>query len=368
MKIMSCAGPASHQRPSSPSCKEPAATISDEVLLKIPLGASPSDLVELAADYQGIVTEVYEIPDSMSKKFNGQLVLLKLEDDRLGAEAMTAMQSDDRILMAAPNHLMELARTPDDLDSSQWNLRNDGAWGVSGADIDAERAWDLTVGSRTSGPVIAVLDSGIDVNHPDLRANLWRNPGEVLDGLDNDGNGIVDDIHGVNTYLNNGDLTDSIGHGTHVAGIIGAVGNNGIGISGVAWEAQMMALNVADPQGRVSTSGAIFATLYAAEHGATVVNNSWGGPAPNPILKNVMESAPCLFVCAAGNAESDTDVKPFYPASYELDNVLSVAMSTPSDEHFPLSNRGLESVDLHATRDSDSFYPAGWRLQPFERH
>lgn len=322
--------------------------VARQLLVKLPSDTSPEQLKSLAQDYGASISKEVEIPQVMREKFNGQLVLMELGAGISEAQALAAMELDSRVLLADTNDQMKLTRTPNDLDPEQWNLKNEGRFGVVGADIDAERAWDITTGNRENGPIVAVLDSGIDLGHLDIRANLWRNTGEVHNGIDDDRNGIVDDLHGVDPKKDNGNIVDHLGHGTHVAGIIGAVGDNDRGVTGVNWATRMMGIKIADGVGRVSTVGAIFGTLYASENGAKIANNSWGGPVHNSILEDIMRSSPMLHVCAAGNGQSDNDARPFYPASYEMENIISVGASTKRDVALFLSNWGATSVDVHA--------------------
>ena len=169
----------------------------------------------------------------------------------------------------------------------------------------------------------------------------------MANGKDDDLDGFIDDIHGIDATNGSGNIFDEIGHGTHVAGVIGAVGNNGKGVTGVNWNTQLMGIKIAETE-RVSLLGAIVGVLYAAEKGARVANHSWGGPIDNPILKDVLASSPTLHVCAAGNGQRDADVNPSYPAAYELPNIISVGASTKKDQALFFSNWGKESVDLHA--------------------
>ena len=144
------------------------------------------------------------------------------------------------------------------------------------ADIDAPEAWNVFTGSAAT--VVAVIDTGVDYTHPDLAANMWVNPGEIPgNGIDDDGNGFVDDVHGYDFVNNDGDPMDDHGHGTHVAGTIGAVGNNGMGVTGVNWHVRIMALKFLDARGTGTVANAIRALDYAVANGATVSNNSYGG-------------------------------------------------------------------------------------------
>lgn len=237
---------------------------------------------------------------------------------------------------------------------------SDNLWGINNdIGISARRAWDVTTGS--SDVVVAILDTGIDYNHPDLAANIWINPGETAgNGIDDDGNGFIDDVHGVNTVLgaaNRGDPMDDNEHGTHVAGTIGAVGNNGDGVVGVNHSVKLMGLKFMDATGGGRLSDAIAAIDYMVSmkvsYGVNirVSNNSWGGGGFSPALHAAIDrarAAGIAFVAAAGNSRQDTDLFPSYPSSYEVANVVSVAAIDTNQSLASFSNYGAESVDIAA--------------------
>ncbi|MFM8415070.1 MAG: S8 family peptidase [Planctomycetota bacterium] len=240
----------------------------------------------------------------------------------------------------------------------EWGLANTGQYaGIPGNDIAAPAAWEFTTGSRSV--VVAVIDSGVDLTHPDLADNLWVNPGEIAgDGIDNDSNGFIDDIHGWDFIDNDAVPQDGFGHGTHVAGIIGAVGNNGVGITGVNWRVSIMALRIFDDRGAGTTSAIVAALRYATkmrrDHGIMVVasNNSWAASTGYQFLvEQVIREhgeAGITFVAAAGNNATDTDVTPKYPGGYDLPNVINVASLTPQGVLAASSNYGATSVDVAA--------------------
>ncbi len=216
--------------------------------------------------------------------------------------------------------------------------------------VESEKAWQI---SRGGSVVVAVLDSGIDMRHPDLVGNLWTNPGERLNGIDDDQNGYVDDIHGWNFVSDTNDPTadDSSYHGTHVAGTIGAVGNNKIGISGHAQEVQLMALKFLSAAGSGYISHAIRGIDYAIAKGARIINNSWGSSSRSQALAEAIsraEAAGILFVAAAGNNGSNNNKTAFYPANFPQANVISVAATTSNDELAGFSNYGPTAVHLAA--------------------
>ena len=268
-------------------------------------------------------------------------------------QAVALYRSDPDVLYAEPNYRYRLQALPDAPRSDElWGLRNEGqriqgASGTRHADIDAERAWNLETGSRDI--VVAVIDSGLDVGHPDLALNLWTNPGEIADnGVDDDGNGFVDDLHGWDFADDDNLPFDSHGHGTHVAGIIGASGNNAEGIAGVCWGVSIMPLRFITAAEYGTTADAIAAIEYASQNGADVINLSWGGPLYSQALKDAIDAADAIVVCAAGNEGADLDVSPLYPASYDSANVLSVAATDADDHPAWFTNYSIHRADVAA--------------------
>lgn len=257
-----------------------------------------------------------------------------------------------------PNFLLVPSSIPNDTSfATQWALNNTGqSGGLVDADIDAPEAWNITTGS--SGVVVAVIDSGVDYTHPDLIANMWVNPGEIPgDGIDNDGNGYIDDIYGWDFANDDGDPMDDNGHGTAASGIIAAVGNNGVGVSGINWGAQIMALKYADENFVASTSSVIaavnYATMMRQDYGVNVrvTNNSYGIFGYSQALNDAIAAsgdAGIMFVASAGNTSSDNDIGPQYPANYLLDNVLSVAATDRNDNLASFSSFGATTVHLGA--------------------
>jgi subtilisin family serine protease len=263
-----------------------------------------------------------------------------------------------------PNHVVRTLATPDDPRFAElWGLHNTGqTGGTPDADIDAPEAWDLTTGSQDVA--VGVTDTGVDFGHPDLAAQQWINAGESCgstdpeaacveraDGLDNDANGYVDDWRGWDFANGDNDPADDHDHGTHVAGTIGAVGSNATGVTGVNWNVKVMALKFLDETGFGTTADAISATLYAADNGARVSSNSWGGgPFDQPLLDAIQYGASkgMLFVAAAGNDGRSNDTTPTYPASYASEAIVSVAATDHSDALAFFSNYGAKSVDLGA--------------------
>jgi subtilisin family serine protease len=227
--------------------------------------------------------------------------------------------------------------------------RDEEAWHLSGdAPMGVWSAWSRTTGGDVT---VAVADTGADLTHPDLAPNLWTNPGEVPgNGVDDDHDGTVDDVHGVDLVGHDGDPSDDNGHGTHVAGIIGARGDNGIGASGVAWRVRLMVVKVLDSNADGNTSTVADGVRWAVAHGARIVNLSLAGAGRSADLENALvtaQNAGVLVVVAAGNDHHDLGLLPSYPASYPEPNVLGVAATRPDSLLSILSSFG-SGVDLSA--------------------
>ena len=256
------------------------------------------------------------------------------------------------------NFLMLPTAAPNDPSfPSQWALNNTGqTGGVVGADIKALTAWNTTTGS--SGVVVGVIDSGVDYTHADLAANMWVNPGETPgDGIDNDGNGYVDDIYGWDFANNDSNPMDDNGHGTMVSGLIAARGNNSVGITGINWGAKIMALKYAKSDFVSSTADVIeavnYATMMRTTYGVNIraTNNSYGIFGNSQGFSDAIEAsgeAGIMFVSSAGNTSSDNDTGPQYPANYPLENVISVAATDDHDQLASFSSYGATTVHLGA--------------------
>ncbi len=242
--------------------------------------------------------------------------------------------------------------TPNDPSyGSLWGMHNTGqTGGVADADIDAPEAWDIFTGNPNT--VIAIIDTGIQRTHPDLAANMWTNPNEIAgNGIDDDNNGRIDDLYGWDFVNNDNDPSDDNGHGTHCAGTIGGVGNNGAGVVGVNWSVKMVALKFLGSNGSGSTSSAMLALDYCVRTGIKISSNSWGGSSYSPVFDSMLSTARDaghLFIAAAGNASSNNDSTPTYPASYGQDNVIAVASIDSNGNRSGFSNYGAVSVDIGA--------------------
>jgi subtilisin family serine protease len=268
------------------------------------------------------------------------------------AEAIARLQADPAVEYAEPNYLIHADAIPNDsLFTQLWNMHNTGQGGAfANDDIHATQAWDLYTGDPTLK--IGVIDSGVDYNHPDLAANIWTNPGEIPgNGIDDDGNGYIDDVHGYDFVNNDGDPMDDYFHGTHVAGTIGAVGNNVTGIAGVTWRCQMVPIKFINNLGVGDEAAAIAALQYAITVGVRVTNNSWGNmPGGQALLDaiNAAGAAGQLFVNAAGNNGWNLDFVPVYPTSYVTPYMITVAATDGRDLRPSWSNYGAATVNLGA--------------------
>ncbi|MCX8075465.1 MAG: S8 family serine peptidase, partial [Aquificaceae bacterium] len=332
--------------------------VEGEVLVKVRAGVSKTRVGGVHAKIGAQVVK------SMSLK-DGEVQRVKLPKGVSVTEAINYYLSDPAVEYAEPNYIVRKAEIiPNDTSFNlQWGLRNVGQMvgglpGVSGVDVGASYAWQTCTGGST---VVAVLDTGVDYNHPDLSGNIWRNTGETScdNGVDEDSNGYVDDCFGWNFVSNNNNPMDddSDGHGTHVAGVIGAVGNNSIGVSGVNWSVKIMPVKFLDAQGNGTIEQAVRAIKYAVDMGAKVINASYAYPSgcfsvsPSVTERNILEyarSRGVIVVSASGNYGCNNDNTPFYPASHRLDNVLSVSASNSMGGLPSWSNYGLRSVHLAA--------------------
>ncbi len=272
--------------------------------------------------------------------------------------AVKTLSMNEMVDVAEPNYIYKINKTPNDpLLTQLWGMKNlgqkdsAGQAGVMGVDIDAEKAWDIETGSAKM--LVAIIDTGIDFNHPDLKDNIWTNQAELNGkaGVDDDGNGVVDDIHGYNAITNDGNSMDDHGHGSHCAGTIGAKGNDGKGIVGVNWNTRMMAVKFLDANGSGNLENAIKAIDYATKMGAKVMSNSWGGGGFSQTLMDAIKrsnDAGAIFIAAAGNDSSNNDETPGYPASYNVANIISVAAIDNTGTKAGFSNYGRSSVHLGA--------------------
>lgn len=310
----------------------------------------------------------FMVAESFDLSF-GEFSTLKLNNKAQLEEVIHSLNNHPDIEYAEPNYIynsigFKQAQIDDPRFDDLWGLVNTGhnepvqrggrgtqSPGVLGADINAQKAWEITKGSENIK--IAVIDTGIDYNHPDLRANMWVNEAELngIDGVDDDGNGYVDDIHGYDFANNDGDPMDGAGHGTHCAGTIAAEHDNGLGVAGVMANASLVALKFLSDNGSGTSANAIKAIDYATKMNVDIMSNSWGGGGKSQALKEAIERAAragIVFTAAAGNSGTDNNLKPHYPSNYDVENVVSVAAHNYADEFASFSCYGSKTVHVAA--------------------
>ncbi len=315
-----------------------------QVLVRLKAGVSALRMVKAKKGEASKSLQVKRRFSHLFDKAHGELFLVE-DPEKNSDELLREMKADPNVAQAALNYRRRILEVPDDPQyPEQWYMDH----------IDAPKAWGITTGSK--GVVVMVVDSGIDPTHEDLIENLWTNPNDPPNGYDDDKNGYVDDTHGIDAIGKTGMLFDANGHGTHVAGIIGATGNNGKGISGTDWRVSIVGCRFIDATGYGSDSDAITCLDYAAalkREGVNLVaiNSSWGGYQDNPLLESAIKKISLLgiaLVAAAGNEQNNNDAASLYPASYNIPGVVSVA-SFNSGEHLSyFTNTGAGTVDLAA--------------------
>ncbi len=325
-----------------------------------------SEAGSLVQDFGAKVLFEFDTPQGIHKSDAGEFLHLKLPAGVSVAEAMAAMAKDERVAFAEPNNTYGLPEviegdskpasgqpiTNDPKVGELYGMNNTGqTGGTPGADINAPEAWQIHTGrdQADGGTLLAVIDTGIDYNHPDLKDNVWTNPGEIAgDGIDNDNNGVVDDIHGYNAYANSGDPLDGHSHGTHCAGTIAGQGNNGEGVVGVNHDANIMGVKIFSDSGSTNAAAIIRGIQYSTKMGARITSNSWGGGRANEGIKQAFAESPALHIMAAGNSGTNNDARPHFPSSYDLDNNIAVAATDHNDGIARFSCYGATSVDIGA--------------------
>jgi thermitase len=334
-----------------------------EVLVRFRTGVSDEEIQRIT---RGLHDRVEDQIESVSG-----LEVIEDEDGRDAVDVAKEYRALKDVVYAEPNFEIQIG-PPQDASSSesessprankpndpmfgdQWALANNGQnGGKEGADISALRAWEKTTGS--DDVVVAVLDSGVDYTHPDLKENIWIRPAKIAAYKDRD-LGDIDDVRGYNAIENDNDPMDENGHGTHCAGIIGAEGGNNEGIAGVNWKVQIMPLKFMDANGSGTTKDAIEAINYVIDrkqHGVNVriISASWGSTQKSQALEDIIREAykaGILFVAASGNSSVDTDQSPHYPSSYNVGNIISVAATDANDQLTSFSNYGARTVHIAA--------------------
>ena len=363
--------------------------VGDQIIVKLPEGSPAEEIQSLATKLGGQAAAKPFAPDTW-------LVALPRKLEAVPEALAGSTNSGIAIDYAEPNHLVRPMATPNDpnfTNGNQWHLSN---LLELGKDIKAPAAWDSRTGA--GGLIVAILDTGVRYNHEDLVGNMWQNPGEIAgNGIDDDRNGYIDDLHGVDEFANDGNPMDENGHGTHCAGLVGAVGNNGKGVSGVAWSGvRIMALRFIGTTGSIADN--VRCIDYALAKGAKILNASYGSPSASNVGSSSEAAAiyraqqtGVIMVAAVGNGGEDlvgdnNDTTPFYPASYTkyierqaslfppkseisytLNNIIAVGATDRNDTRAGFSNFGATSVDLMApgvsmwstTSGSDTSYGSG---------
>ena len=320
------------------------------VLVRFTADSTNEQRSEALAAVGGTVLKAYDLVPG----------LFHISIDGTADQAVAALGAFKAVQYAELDYVRRTtAITPNDpFFSLEWGMLNTGQTvnldpGTAGADARMPDAWTVLTGSANF--VVAIIDSGTLLAHEDLAANIWTNPGEIAgNGIDDDANGYIDDTRGWDFFSVDNDPSD-VGHGTHTAGTVGAVGNNGVGVAGVAWSCKLMPLRFIGPNGGF-TSDAVLAVQYATRKQVKVSNNSWGGGGFDQSLFDAINASAAVghvFVASAGNGNAagvgiNNDLTPAYPASYALDNIISVAATDNDDRKATFSNFGAVSVDIGA--------------------
>jgi len=291
------------------------------------------------------VKSVKSLSYEKTNSFLSSVYKIILPEEIFVPYALIEYNKNPNVEYAEPNYIYQTCQTPNDpLYNMQWALNQ-----TSDCDIDAPEAWDTETGNPDV--VIAVIDTGVDYNHPDLSENIWTNNDEIPNnGIDDDNNGYIDDTKGWDFANNDNDPIDDNSHGTHCSGIISAVGNNNIGITGICWNCKIMPIKFLGSHGGGSLEDGANAIIYAADNGVDIISMSWGGLGESQILKDALDyaySKNVVLVAAAGNNNLDLDHTPYHftPAGYK--NVISVAATDENDEIAGFSNYGRQ-IDIAA--------------------
>ncbi len=351
---------------------QPANQNTDEIIIKFKSDVTHQVKSQLRNQVQATKKSKILSSDISTWQLPKNTLFLKGQHIQNTQDYIDYLNQQPEVVYAEPNYAVQVLSTPNDPQIDQlWGIQNNGqTGGLQGADMRVFEAWDIRH-DATATP-IAILDTGIDWQHEDLIKNVWQNLGEDADGdgqvlewngtewtfdpddengIDDDGNGYDDDFIGWDFVNNDNNPYDDNGHGTHVAGIAGARGNNGIGTTGIAWEAQLLALKVFDANGSGSMDNVIAALDYTIQQGIKITNNSWGTISESQALYDAInntQNTGQIFVAAAGNNATDNDLAfgNIYPASYDLDNIIAVASTNQFDQKANFSNYGAVTIDI----------------------
>lgn len=301
------------------------------MMLEPDLGIDYTDIRLLNPAAAGVKAEAFSLMSTAAAGNNVFVVTLEETGIEAVEQALETLNANPAVEIAEPDYYYEINAVPNDpWYPSQYSLTS----------INAPQAWNIFTGDKAVA--VGIIDSGIEGLHPDLTDNLWVNPNPGK-------NGYVNDIHGYSFTKRTGGIpTDNHGHGTYIAGIIGATGNNGVGVCGVNWDVSLVWLGVYDDSSRLSLSGIIEALNYAGNNGITITNNSYGNEVYSQLFKEAIQNYSGLFVTAAGNSGTNNDERPIYPANYDCPNIIAVASTTSSDTLAPTSNYGAKNVDIAA--------------------
>lgn len=318
--------------------------VPNQLIVKFKRGVSEREIGSINSYHGTSIIDKNPIAHFMRLKIHGK--------NRSVRQLVNKFRKNKNVLYAEPNYIVHTTQIPNDPDFIKlWALQNNGqTGGTPGADIAAVDAWNLV--TSTNKVVVAIIDTGVDYNHQDLADNIWINMGEIPDnGVDDDANGFIDDVRGWNFSANNNDPLDNNDHGTHVAGTIAAISNNAIGMAGISQNVKIMPLKFLDANGNGTTANAVSAIQYATMMGAHISNNSWGGTGYSIAIKEAIAAsniAGTLFIAAAGNEGNNNNTLAFYPAGYDIDNIISVAATDHNDSLAAFSNYGTSTVDIGA--------------------
>ena len=326
----------------------------DQILVKFKEGTTASSKALAHGDKPPVIQHAF-------KNITG-LMMLKLDPDVDVQTALESYRNNPNVVYAEHDQIVGISSTNDTSFNELWGLHNtgqnvNGTVGTADADMNVVEAWANTGVTGSNSVVIAVIDSGVQYNHPDLINNMWVNPGEIAgNGVDDDGNGYIDDVYGINAITNSGDPMDDNNHGTHVAGTIAAVGQNSAGITGVSQQAKILACKFLSASGSGSSSDSLKCLDYIYDlkmSGVNIVvsNNSWGGGGATQAVSDAIElhkNAGILFIAAAGNSSNNNDLNPHYPSNYFQPNLISVAATDQNDNQASFSNYGRRSVHVGA--------------------
>jgi len=348
------------------------------LVLALLLMAAPADAAAPAAQgrllvgfKKGVSTDRQQrvlaaLDGRISQRFKsirgGRLVVVRARSGRATDALRKRLARRSEVAYAEPDFFQfaSAAKTPDD---PFYTLQYALVDSPDDHDIDAPTAW----GTRSACAKVAILDTGIDTDHPDLKSNVYKSEDKPNNGKDDDKNGYVDDTYGYNTIAGKGSGEDDDGHGTHVSGIVGGRGNNDVGVSGTCWSTKLLAVKFMNSHGKGSTSDAIEGIDYAVKQGFKIVNCSFGSSSKSSSLHDAVDYAQdhnTLLVVAAGNDSENIDKHPLYPASYGDSNILAVAATTSTDTLASFSNFGAEAVDVGAPGDSiySTYLGGGYRI------